>query len=231
MKQEKNYQLLFQYPTRGRREKFFNTLDEYYKKIKGENFIFHVVIDDDDEEMNKVEVLDRIREYKYMHITHSRHANKIIACNDMALINKINDYKWDIVICCSDDMMPIVDGFDNVIRAIMRDYFPDTDGVLWFNDGFQRKRLNTLPIIGRNYYDRFGYIYYWGYKNIYCDAEFTEVSKILNKCVYFDDIIIKHEHPETNSSIVWDETYKRGEKYNEGDRILFEARKKKNFDL
>ena len=70
----------------------------------------------------------------------------------------------------------------NSIRQKMIKHFPDTDGVLWFFDGW-RKDLNTLCIIGRKYYERFGYIYHPDYKSFWCDAEFTEVANKLKKQV------------------------------------------------
>ena len=77
----------------------------------------------------------------------------------------------------------------------MEKNFSDTDGVLWFADG-NRKDLNTLSILGKKYYDRFGYIYNPEYKSTWCDNEFTDVANILKKQVFIDRVIIKHEHPD-----------------------------------
>ena len=57
-------------------------------------------------------------------------------------------------------MVPLVNGYDTVIKEKMTLHYADTDGVLWFNDGHQEKKLNTLCILGKKYYDRFGYIYH-----------------------------------------------------------------------
>jgi hypothetical protein len=78
----------------------------------------------------------------------------------------------------------------------MTEHYPDTDGVLWFNDGYQGNRLNTLCILGKKYYDRFNYIYHPDYISVWCDNEFMDVANLLGKQIYFDDIIIRHEHPD-----------------------------------
>ena len=74
-----------------------------------------------------------------------------------------------IVLLASDDMIPMEKGFDNIIIDKMKNYYPDTDGVLWFNDGYQGDKLNTLCILGKKYYDRFGYIYNPEYISVLSD--------------------------------------------------------------
>ena len=71
--------------------------------------------------------------------------------------------------------------------------YPDTDGVLWFNDGFQGNRLNTLCILGKKYYERFNYIYHPDYISLYCDEEQTNVARNMNKMV---DLVIKNREVE-----------------------------------
>jgi hypothetical protein len=40
----------------------------------------------------------------------------------------------------------------------MTKLYPDTDGVLWFNEGYLGMQNNTLSIMGKKYYDRFRFI-------------------------------------------------------------------------
>jgi hypothetical protein len=111
----------------------------------------------------------------------------------------------------------------------MEKYYPDTDGVLWFNDGLQGPRLNTLSILGRKYYDRFGYIYHPAYKSLYCDNEFTEISVSLNKVIYCKDVIIEHRHADLDHSLV-DDLHIRNDKWLAHDRELWMSRKEKNYE-
>jgi hypothetical protein len=137
---------------------------------------------------------------------------------------------YDILLLASDDMVPIRKGYDNIIRSHMKQYFQNTDGVLWYNDGFQGRNLNTLCILGKKYYDRFGYIYHPSYKSFYCDNEFMEVANKLNKQVYIDDVIIQHQHPDILKN-QYDELYTKNSKYAEQDRLLYEERKRNHFPL
>jgi hypothetical protein len=85
------------------------------------------------------------------------------SCGKIGAINRDMDLAppFDILLLASDDMIPIVKGYDRIIR----DNMPlDTDRVLHFNDGHRTDSLNTLCILGKKYYDRFGYIYYPEYK-------------------------------------------------------------------
>jgi len=135
---------------------------------------------------------------------------------------------FDILLLASDDMIPVIEGYDEIIRSKMRMHYPSTDGVLWFNDGFQGNGLNTLPIMGRKYYQRFGYIYNPVYKTAWCDNEFTQVSKLLGKQTYFSQIIIEHQH-FINGKAPIDETYLRndngldtdGDEFTKRRRIFF----------
>ena len=66
----------------------------------------------------------------------------------------------------------------------MTELYPNTDGVLWFNDGNQGNRLNTLCILGKKYYERFNYIYHPDYTSLWADNEFMDVANLLNKQIF-----------------------------------------------
>lgn len=97
---------------------------------------------------------------------------------------------WDILLNISDDQRPIVKGYDDIIRNAMPD---DLDASLWFSDG--QPRINTQEIIGRAYYERFGYIYHPAFKSLWCDNLSTDVALFLGKCKRFNQQIVKHYHP------------------------------------
>ena len=184
--------LLIKFPTRGRREKFFSVLDKYYSNLSDlDNTTFLISLDKDDTQMNNTEVVNKLKSYKNLKYFYGSSKNKVDAVNRD--INKVND--WDIVLLASDDMIPQIEGYDELIRNEMSKTYSDTDGVLWFNDG-NRKDLNTLCVLGKKYYKRFNYIYNPEYKSTWCDNEFTEVGNILKKQKFIDQIIIKHEHPD-----------------------------------
>jgi hypothetical protein len=183
--------LLIKIPTRERKEKFFKLLDTCIEKLTvGADYHFLISCDDDDEAM--LNEWDRLDKYENLSYFFSPRDSKIGACNRD--IDKIS-YDWDIVVLISDDMMPMVDMFDLYITENMEERFPDTDGVLWFYDG-HREDINTVSILGKKYYDRFGWIYYPKYRSFYCDNEHTIVAERLGKqqkCNW-PMTLIEHQH-------------------------------------
>ena len=185
--------LLIKFPTRNRKNKFFKVLRQYQNLCEDlDNTYFLITLDNDDESMNPSDVEDIFNTFKNVKVIYGNSNSKIHAVNrDIELVND-----WDIVLLASDDMTPKVKGYDNIIRNKMKEFYSDTDGILWFNDGFQGEKLNTLCILGKKYYKRFNYIYHPDYKSCWSDNEFMEVGKILKKQTYIDSVIIKHEHPD-----------------------------------
>lgn len=218
--------MLIKFPTRSRPEKFFSVLDRYVKMLEEpENVHFIVSCDQDDPTMNNQEIISRLEKYQNLKFKFGNNRNKIEAINaDM------EGQDFDVLLLASDDMIPQEFGYDTIIRQNMKKFFPDTDGVLWFNDGYQANNLNTLCILGKKYYDRFGYIYHPSYISLWCDTEFSEVSKMLNKVKYISHVIIKHEHPVWMKE-PWDELQIKNDSFNNRDMANFMERKKINFEI
>lgn len=218
--------LLVKFPTRGRRNKFLFVLKRYYDLLSGNNDVrFIITMDEDDVEMNDPLVRELLDNYPNLTYYYGNSKTKIEAVNA-----DIPSDNWDIILLASDDMIPHLKGYDSDIINYMRKLYPDTDGVLHFPDGFQNEVLNTLSIMGRKYYDRFGYIYYPGYKSVFCDNEFMCVSRILNKVTYVDKLIIRHEHPDYGFS-PGDHIHSENLKNLNHDNNLFLIRQKNNFNL
>jgi hypothetical protein len=219
--------LLIKFPTRNRKTKFLTTLRKYYNFLSKKNDVtFLITIDEDDLEMNNDFVKEILNTYDNLIYFYGDSKTKIEAVNKD--LDKIKD--WDIVLLASDDMIPVAKGYDDIIINEMKTNFPDTDGVLWFNDGYQGNKLNTLSILGKKYFERFGYIYYPEYKSVWCDNEFMSVANILGKQKYFDNIIIKHEHPDWGFGNR-DQIHNINFKNESSDKLVFNKRKSTNFDL
>ena len=215
--------LLIKFPTRARPKKFFKVLDLYYLYLRDTNFKFIVSCDTDDTAMNTTEIKEKLQQYPNLKFYFNNNTTKVEAIN-----NDLSDVEFDILLLASDDMIPVKPGYDKIIKEKMIQNFPDTDGVLWFNDGFQKSNLNTLCIIGKKYYERFNYIYHPSYKSLYCDTEFTIISQKLNRAKYFDNIIIKHEQYSIINEQP-DKLYIRNDKLQFDDKNNFEHRYKNNF--
>jgi hypothetical protein len=219
--------LLIKFPTRNRPAKFIKILNTYYSLLDDKSTKFIISCDDDDETMNN----DGIKEYindltdVNIEIFYNDNKSKIEAVNA-----NMDNIEFDIVLLASDDMVPVVQGFDTIIKNKMTEHYTDTDGVLWFNDGYQGNKLNTLCILGKKYYDRFNYIYNPEYKSVWSDNEFMDVANILNKQTYFDEVIIRHEHPDWGfgkNDLIHQENVKN----ESNDRTVYNKRKLINFGI
>jgi hypothetical protein len=162
-------------------------------------------------------------------IYYGNNHSKIEAVN--ADINSV-PWQWDIVLLVSDDMIPLYNGYDDVIRNHMIAKFPDTDGIIWINDGTQGNNLNTISIMGRKMYDSFGYIYHPSYRSLFCDTEFTDLCKgnLSSKCTYLPHMLIRHEHPGTGFPEKDDALYKRNQQYWHTDMETYISRKNYAYD-
>jgi hypothetical protein len=206
-----------QFPTRGRREQFLKVLGMYQELAADNSRIYYQVIaDNDDTQMKNLKLTSAVIKY-------GNHRTKVEACN--AFIDTAPD--WDILVLASDDMVPLKYGWDEVIRKRMNEHYPDLSGVLYFYDGHQRERINTFSVIGRGWYDRFGYVYNPVYRTLYPDTEFTDVSRMLGKEAVCDDQIVEHRHFIYGLSEM-DETYNKNNSIT-FDQYIYNRRKKCNF--
>lgn len=217
--------ILIKFPTRGRSNKFLNVLKKYYDFLDDKTTKIIVSCDTDDVDMNQPHVKEVLKGYDNVKVCYGINKSKIEAINA-----DLDGEIFDIVLLASDDMTPIKVGFDSIIKQKMGEHYPDTDGVLWFNDGYQGNKLNTLCVLGKKYYDRFNYIYHPKYISVWCDNEFMDVANILKKQTYFNDVIIKHEHPDWGHG-ERDGIHQTNIKNESHDRELYNLRKKQNFNL
>ena len=87
---------------------------------------------------------------------------------------------WDIVLPIYK--IAVVANLDKVVNRYS-ELFPDLDGVLLLNDAH--------PVIGRKYYEKFGYVYNPVYKYKHFDDEFMKVFRKLEKFNFLDGVPFK----------------------------------------
>lgn len=217
-----NERILFKLATRSRRLKATNSIRNIIDNCNSDNYIILVSCDFDDEEM---------KDFKYEHpnvyVVYGNSKSKIDAINrDIELFKH-----WDILINTSDDMVFTTKGFDLTIK---QDFKGNLDQVLHYSDGNQKENIMTMSIMGKEYYDRFGYVYHPDYKSLWCDAEATEVAVMLGKYEYMGDdkVLFRHMHPAWGLAES-DEQYKKTEAQEMWDadyKVILE-RKAKNYYL
>lgn len=218
------FRVLIKFPTRGRPARFFKTLDQYYSMLSNDVPVYFLITcDTDDSSMNNESVRQRLASYPNLAVEFGNHKSKIEA-GDAGLKSR----EFDIVIFAADDAIPVIRGYDKIVMDAMHRYFPSTDGLLHFNDGYRGEELNTQPIFGRHYYDRFGYVCYPGYKSLFADNDFMDVASLLGRRKYIDTVIIRHEHP-CNVGKGSDDLYLKNDRYFEQDKNTYLDRKAISF--
>jgi len=217
---------LFKFPSRGRPDRFFRSLDSIYNNVSDVDY-FHVscTLDSDDVTMNNPKVIERINSYKNISIEWGQSNSKIHAIN-----RSMPDIKWDILVCMSDDMVFNLFGFDVCIGVDMLTNFPDFDGLLHYPDQDAKEHLATMYIAGRKFYRQFGFIYHPSYKSLWCDNEIMAIAQKLNKYKYLGYQINIHLNP-AYGHCEKDAMFLEQQGYWNEDEANFREREKRNFDL
>lgn len=220
--------LLVKFPTRERKGVFFPTLDKYLNLMDNkEDYTVMISCDVTDKTMCNEETLGEIRSRKNCNVAYGNNKSKIEAVN--ADLHYVTD--WDILLLASDDMIPQVQGYDNIIRGLFEEHFPDLDGALHLNDGKTGDKLNTIVCIGKKYFDRFGYLYHPSYKSLWSDNESTEVGYALCKMKYIEQVLIKNESPDWGGVQKADNLYKKNNSLYHIDKANYDRRKSLGFPL
>lgn len=219
--------ILFNFASRSRPEKFFETLDNIIRNCASTDYFIVAKLDVDDVEMNNMQVIGKLDENYPMVIQRwGTSTSKIDAIN-----RSINDGKlppWSILVNCSDDMRFKTFAFDNIIRKHMPD---NLDALLHFPDDYAKERVCTCAIVGYRYYQRDMLVYRPEYYSMFCDDEQTDVAKARGCYVYVpDEMEIEHLHYTNMGKAGKDALYRRNDTYL-ADKRIYEERKARNFDL
>lgn len=171
--------LLCKFPSRGRPERFFKSLDSFLNNVQDtDNYRICLTLDEDDETMNCEDVIGRLLKYKSnganLYIDWGLSSSKVHAIN-----RGVPDGEWDIILVHSDDMLLDFYGFDEIIRQEFREAGLDT--LLHLPDNDAKEVLATMFIAGRDFYNRFGHIYHPSYKSLWCDNEIHCIAKMLGR--------------------------------------------------
>jgi hypothetical protein len=218
--------LLVKFPTRQRQKRFFEVFASYMQLASNRHHIEWVIsMDEDDLEMNNPEVketFDKLiamgQDIKYFY---GLNKTKIEAMN--ADMEKAST-DWEVLYLAQDDMLPIVQDWDERMLNLVFGGFPDLDGCIWPPDGYGNSQTtSTVVLMGRQWYERFQYIYYPEYKSVYCDNEYTDVALSYDKIRKVPDRLVEHKWVGVNGR---DELCDRNESTAnyEHDRQLFVQR-------
>ena len=188
--------LLIKIATRGQAEQLFATLDAYYKRLShAVDYTFLISCDVDDLTMQEPSVISRLNEYQHLTCVYGPYKNNVQLLNrDLDLVD------FDMVFIAHDESEPLVDGFDRIIVDCMREHFPDYDGVINLGEGHTDVIANTMPIVGRTWFDRFSYVFYPNYTQQHHDCELAIVARMLHKEFLYELPLIKYKKTEEKKS-------------------------------
>ena len=219
----KSPKILIKFPSRGRPERFKSSFEKYLNFLSGNyGFYFVFSFDENDLTMNNNDMISYLEKYNHISEYHfGKNTNKVEAINA-----NMENKTFDILILASDDMIPVVKNYDEVIVSNFQKSGFDYDCMLHFHNIKFCNELDINCVMGYDYYKRFNYIYHPSYKSIFADNEYTEVSKILGKNVFIHGV-----EPFYHDWRGGDETEIKNFKYNREDWEVWENRKKNNYDL
>lgn len=221
--------ILIKYATRGRAELFKRSIKNIHDTISKEaNFRILVSADSDDLTMCNTEITKFLADYPKVEIIFGRSISKIDAINRDS--ERFGDF--DLLINFSDDMYFVMKDWDKIMIPGIQIIFGNnnTDFFAHFNDNHVGEKLPTMSIMGREYYERFFYIYAPCYKSVSCDAEAMFVAQMLEKHSYFPWVLFEHKHPANlPSTVPNDDTYARNDKFGAADTETYFQRRAKLF--
>lgn len=224
-KKMESKKILYKFPCRERKEKFFAAVENIISLSRHDNFEILATFDINDPTFIGTEIKDKIASYNgKLKAIWGTSTGKIHACSrDMEFAGP-----FDILCLHSDDMVFLKEGFDlDILEA-----FENFNGLVHFPDGHANERLITYAMMSKEYFDLFGYIYNPEYESVYADNEQFLVAKYMNRYKFVNKSILEHRHHAWGFGPA-DDLLKRTEDkvVYERDRQTFERRKQINFGL
>lgn len=207
------------HPSRGRPHKSYATISKWIARA-GMPIEVVVSLDIDDIELQKyVELYSGFGESGHT-VMSSRNRSAIDAIN-----NAMKEAKGDLFVVVSDDT-----DCPNKWAVRLAAYTKGLrDFVLKTDDGIQR-RIITMPIFDRVYYNRFGYVYNPEYGHLFVDAEYSDVAYKLKRVVTKMALKFPHNHYSRRREQP-DAIHLKNEATYTQDKATYLRRKKINFGL
>lgn len=206
------------YPSRSRPEICKKTLSLWKACAKNpENIEWILSVDQDDPNLQDYVAFYNSGDF---HLEISRNRSCVDAINIAAEIST-----GDLLVVISDDFAPC-HLWDYQLQEALSNTWFGTDFIVKTSDGLQ-PWLITLPIVGRQYYERLGHIYPPHILHMFADTWMTHVADLLDKKLELN-IPFEHLHFSVGKSqkdhvnVKNDRTWADGEaKYLEGVKTNF----------
>lgn len=190
------FKILVKYASRGRKQRFFDGLDNIFATCEfPDRMLVLISLDEDDAEMCNDEVKAKLATYSNIKVCWGLSKNKIHACNRD--FDKIpNEFKdWQIVCNFSDDQRWTAYGWDTMIRVDFNNVSPDFSYYMAYLDPDTGGALSTLFICGRKFFDCFGFVYDDIFLSLFADNLVEDCARYLGKYHYTGYQIYQHFNP------------------------------------
>jgi hypothetical protein len=187
------------------------------------DYEYLISIDDDDPKYNLY------HEWLYKIIGDKIKLHVNMNKNAIEAINRVAHFgRGDVFIIVSDDF-ECPHEWDKLLSANL---FDKTDFVAKVNDGTP-SWIVTLPIVHKEFYNRFEYIYNPEYQHMFCDTEMTCVAGLLGKLIYLDHLgfVFPHKHYTQPDGMKKDEVNEKNDSTWIHGESVFRKRINENFGL
>ena len=216
------------HPSRNRAEMAFNTIDKWLSSASGTIPLEYIISIDNNEpdvyryEANFGSLVLKHSANNSIRLVKNNNENAIQAINYGATLTTQN-----LIIVVSDDF----DCFPNWDIFLINALKDKKDFVVKTSDGIQ-DYIITLPIMDREYYNRFNYIYNPEYQHMFCDTEMTDVGHLLGKVIDLKcpDHVFIHRHYSVNLMVKDSINEKNDATWIQGENLYY-SRKANQFYL
>jgi glycosyltransferase involved in cell wall biosynthesis len=213
------------HPSRGRVDRSFDTVSKWMAHAKSNDIELIVSVDDDDPLRQTY-----VEAYSNIYNNFDIKASGVLVNPNRSTVDAINNAAkvatGDIMIVLSDD----TDCPDNWAELIENEVRGKKDFVLKTDDGIQ-PWIVTMPVMDREYYNRFGYIYHPSFFHMFCDTDLSHVAYGLNKVIK-SNLLFPHLHYSVKKlGIKPDEINHRADRTTTEGRNTYLERFKRGFDI
>lgn len=198
------------HPSRSRPDKSKETTLKWIRNMASKDFELIVSVDSDDPMLGRYRVI-----YPSDVLEVNDNKNTVQAINHAAEIST-----GEIMIVVSDDTS-CPEHWDKILTEAIGQ---SKDFVMKTWDGIQ-KRIITMPIMDRAYYNRDKHIYCPDFRHSWCDTYLTDLAHHRGRVITRLDIHFPHDHYSVLQEEP-DELYKRNDKTHDEDRHIYNAKKK-----
>lgn len=200
------------HPSRQRPHKSYSATKKWLDYAASRDFELIVSIDENDPLKD---------EYIQLYNNHHGFNVHLIVRQNKSAVDAINnaakEASGEIFIVVSDDT-DTIDRWDQVISKAVEGR---KDFVLKVADGIQNW-IVTMPVMDKDYYNRFGYVYHPDFAHMFCDTCLTHTADALGRVIWRNDIRFEHLHYSVRKSQKDNVSIKADATFEEGKRVYLD---------